>query len=276
MPHYAAMPEWYAWAYSLSEAALLLLSLFAVACVSALAMVSVAAYRGSPRRAKASSMPPAFVTAIVLPVSVILGLLVNDVWRNYNDAQNGVLREAATVADATRAIAQLPPDSAQQLGALLEEYVKVDLKHDWEVYQTRQNPVETHSALNQMEFLVEQLQIQLHGNPVTMSALKVLTDDLSDLERLRKTRTYLSVGRIDNPRWFVLGLLLLCCVGLLTEVSYGQTRNHLVIVCFFSLSYGALIYMLLTHDRPFSGSTFVSLEPVLDAYNSQIKALSQR
>ncbi len=276
MPQYAAMPEWYDWAYSLSEAALLLLSLFAVACISALAMGSVAAYRGSPRRATVSSMPPAFVTAIVLPVSVIIGLLVNDVWRNYNDAQNGVLREAATVADATRAIAQLPDGPAQQLGALLQEYVNADLKRDWEVYQTRQNPVETHSALNQMEFLVEQFQIQLRDSPMTMGALKVLADDLNDLERLRKTRTHLSVGRIDNPRWFVLGLLLLCCIALLTEVSYGQTRNHVVIVCFFSLSYGALIYMLLTHDRPFSGSTFVSFEPILDAYTQQIQALKRR
>ncbi|MBP7452753.1 MAG: DUF4239 domain-containing protein [Ottowia sp.] len=276
MPQYAAMPEWYDWAYSLSEAALLLLSLFVVACIATLAVGVVASYRGSPRRAVASSMPPAFVTAIVLPVSVILGLLVNDVWRNYNDAQNGVLREAATVADATRAIAQLPAGPAQQLGALLDEYVNADLKRDWAVYQTRQNPIETHSALNQMEFLVEQLQIQWQDNAVAMGALKVLADDLSDLERLRKTRTHLSVGRIDNPRWFVLGLLLLCCVALLTEVSYGQTRNHAVIVCIFSLSYGALIYMLLTHDRPFSGSTFVSFDSILQAYTSQIEALKRR
>ena len=54
---------------------------------------------------------------------------------------------------------------------------------------------------------------------------------------------------------------------------YGQRRNHAVIAGIFVLSYGALVYMLLTHDRPFSGSTFVSAEPIVEAYYNQIKVL---
>ena len=270
------MPGWYDWVYSISEAALLVTSLFAVTCLMALAFLAVAVYRGSPRRAQASNMPATFVSAITLPVALIIGLLVNDVWRHYNDAQDGVMREAATVADATRAIAQLPPDAGTQVGALLEQYVKADLVRDWKVYQTRQSPVETYSALNQMEFLVERLQLDWSTNAAAVAALKVLEDDVSDLERLRKTRTHLSVGRIDNPRWFVLAMLLLCCATLLTEVIYGQRRNHAVIAGIFVLSYGALVYMLLTHDRPFSGSTFVSAEPIVEAYDNQIKVLQRR
>lgn len=276
MHHYAAMPGWYDWAYSLSEAALLLVSLLAVACITSLAFGIVAAYRGRPSRARASTLPPAFVSAIALPVSLLIGFLVNDVWHHYNDAQDGVVKEAATVAEATRAIAQLPRGAAEELGALLDRYVNHDLKRDWAVYQTRSNPVETRSALNEMEFRVAQLQIELASHTVAQAALKVLTDDLNDLERLRKSRMHLSVGRIDNPRWFTLGLLLLCCAVALTEVIYGQARDHALIVALFTFSFGSLVYVLLTNDRPFSGSTIISPEPILEAYVNQREALAQR
>ena len=57
------MPGWYDWVYSISEAALLVTSLFAVTCLMALAFLAVAVYRGSPRRAQASNMPATFVSA---------------------------------------------------------------------------------------------------------------------------------------------------------------------------------------------------------------------
>ena len=102
MFNYSALPDWYDWAYALSEAGLLLISLLATLFIGVLASLVVALYRGRPGRAKPSSMPPGFLTGIVLPVSVVLGLLVNDVWRKYDDAHDVVLQEAAIVADLVR------------------------------------------------------------------------------------------------------------------------------------------------------------------------------
>ena len=55
-------------------------------------------------------------------------------------------------------------------------------------------------------------------------------------------------------------------LGVLAAVSVG----------FFVVGYGALIYMLVTHDRPFSGETIVSHQPITEAYAHQMKSFQLR
>lgn len=276
MNSYAEMPAWYDWAYGISEAGLYLACILAVGFLVVLTTLGVAVYRGRPSRAVPSSLPPAFVSAVVLPISLVISLLVNDIWRKYSDAQDAVVAEASTVADAVRAIQRLPSEPAAELNALMYAYVHGDVPQDWRTYQTRRLPVEVRSALNEMEFRVARLLQSPHESPNAQSTLTVLAGDLTELDKLRKKRTQLSTGRLDNARWMVLALLLLTGLGVLVEVVYGQRKNYAVSVGFFVVGYGTLVYMLVTHDRPFSGETIVSHHPISEAYAHQLKSFQTR
>lgn len=272
MPQDAQLPAWYNWAYALSETSLLLVSMLGVASIVLLATLCLVSYRGHPRRTLPSTLPPAFVTGIVLPVSVVIGLLVTDVWRKYSDAQDVVMMEAAHVADAARAIKRLPESAAHELDALLRTYVEEDVPRDWQAFQTHPLHLDTRSTLNELEFRTQALHRQLHDDIVAQSTLQVLIADLEALDALRKQRIHLSVGRIDNPRWRVLGILLFCSIALMGDVVYGQRRNFLVAAVLFTLSYGSLMYMLITHDRPYTGQTLVLPTPITEAYRHQLQA----
>lgn len=273
MFNYSALPGWYDWVYTLSEAGLMLVSLLAVLAIGVLASLVVALYRGRPGRAKPSSMPPAFITGIVLPVSVVLGLLVNDVWRKHDEAQDVVLQEAAIVADLVRVIHLLPEPAAGEMGALLYSYVHGDVPADWRAFGTRRLPSATRSALAEMTLRTPQLQRQHRGDAATSYALGLLAGDIAALDKTRKRRINLSQGRMDNARWFVLALLLFASLVLLVEVVYGQRRNHLLVLVLFALGYGALAYMVLTHDRPYTGATIASHAPIGSAYVTEVRAL---
>ena len=276
MNNYAQMPAWYDWAYRISETSLYLVCSLAVVFLAVLTTLGVAAYRGRPSRAAPSTLPPGFVTAVVLPISLIISLLVNDVWRKYSDAQDAVVTEASTVADAVRAIHRLPADAADELNSLMYAYVHGDVPQDWRTYQTRRLPVEVRSALNEMEFRVARLLQSAHDDPRVRSTLTVLADDLSALDTLRKKRTQLSAGRLDNARWAVLAVLLLTGLVVLVEVVYGQRKNYFVSVGLFVVGYGTLVYMLVTHDRPFAGETIVTHQAITEAYANQLKSIQTR
>ncbi|MBK6868201.1 MAG: DUF4239 domain-containing protein [Burkholderiales bacterium] len=276
MFNYSALPDWYDWAYALSEAGLLLISLLATLFIGVLASLVVALYRGRPGRAKPSSMPPGFLTGIVLPVSVVLGLLVNDVWRKYDDAHDVVLQEAAIVADLVRVIQLLPESAAEEMGALLYGYVHGDVPSDWRAFQSRTLPPVTRSALAEMTARTPALQRQYRGDGATSHALELLARDIATLDKTRKARINLSMGRMDNTRWFVLALLMFSCLVMLVEVVYGQWRNHLLVLVLFALGYGSLAYMVLTHDRPYTGATIASHAPITAAYVTEVQALKNR
>lgn len=276
MFNYSALPDWYDWAYSLSEAGLLLTSLLATLLIGVLASLVVALYRGRPGRARPSTLPPAFITGIALPVSVVLGLLVNDVWRKYDDAHDVVLQEAAIVADLVRVIHLLPEPAAAEMGALLYSYVHGDVPSDWRAFQTRTLPSATRSALAEMTARTPALQRQHRGDVAVSHALGLLAADIAALDKTRKARISLSMGRMDNTRWFVLALLMFSCLVLLVEVVYDQRRNHVLVLVLFALGYGSLAYMVLTHDRPYTGATIASHAPIGAAYATEVRALQNR
>ena len=276
MNNYAEMPAWYDWAYGISEIGLYLVCVLAMVLLVVLTTLGVAAYRGRASRAVPSTLPPGFVTAVVLPISLVISLLVNDIWRKYSDAQDTVVAEASTVADAVRAIHRLPADPYSELNGLMYAYVHGDVVQDWRTYQTRRVPIETRSALNEMEFRVARLLQSPQIDLPARATLAVLASDLTDLDKLRKKRTQLSAGRLDNSRWAVLCVLLLTGLTVLVEVVYGQRKNYFVSVGLFVMGYGTLVYMLVTHDRPFSGETIVSYHPIAEAYANQLKSFKAR
>ena len=276
MFNYTALPAWYDWVYTLSEPALLLVSVVATLLIGVLASLVVAVYRGRPSRAKPSTLPPAFITGIALPVSVVLGLLVNDVWRKYDEAQDTVLQEAAIVADLVRVIDLLPEAESREIGALLYSYVHGDVPAEWRAFQTRTLPSVSRSALAEMTLRAQQLQQCYRGNASVSQALGLLAADIAALDKTRKQRINLSLGRMDNPRWFVLGLLMFSCLLLLVEVIWGQWRNHLLVLLLFALGYGSLAYMVLTHDRPYTGATTATYAPITAAYATEVRALQNR
>lgn len=263
---------WQDWAYGLSEPLLYLACVLLVWLLALLVGFLLWAHRRLSRRVGPSTLPVGLVTGIAVPASLVIGLLANDVVRKYNDAQNGAQQEAYVLADLRFSLASLPPPVGKKLTAELDEYVASELPAEWQRMRESTEPLGLSPALVRLAEELATLSSlrDPQGRPVVGEGrLDALQGRLRALRQLRATRAQLALGRMDNSTWTVVLMLLACCAGVMLEITLDNRPNYRLTLLLFMLSYGSLVYMIVTNDRPFSGGTSVALHPLQQAYALQ-------
>ncbi len=243
--------------YLLSEPALFLVCLLMAAGITLVATLVILLFRPGESRRRPSLLPAPFITAIVLPVSIVLGLLVNDTWKRFMEAQDVVQREAALLQLIDSHQKQMVAPFREPVRAAMERYEQVQIPADWRLFARGQRP----SGEDGLRALLDQFDHWLsdeQGVPeVHQLQLERLRGELLELRDLRTKRIILSAGKMDAPKWLVLLCLLFTCTLAMSEITLHMRSAYLTIAALFILGNGSLIYMLTTHERPFAGGASV-------------------
>ena len=253
--------------FILSEPLLFLVCLFGVATVALIGVTMLWLLRRALRQSQASSLPPAFTTAIVFPAAIVLGLLVNDMWRHYMDAQDVVQQEAVLIRSIWTESAQLKPAQMAVLRQNLSADVRAQVKNDWALFQSGRTPGADQALQNLLQTVHLWSAEALAKTPQTQGRAERIATQLMELQKLRDKRILLSLGKMDAPKWWVVFCLLLSCILVMTEITLHSRSQTLMICAFFTLGSGSLVYMLATHERPFVGGTGVSAQPIMKAFD---------
>ena len=262
-------PIWYHWVYNLSEPALYATCLLGTTLLALLVGLLLTAVRRYAGDRQASSFPPGLVTAIALPTSLVIGLMASDVSRRYNEAQDNVMQEARTVAALQHALTELPATASAALQEELTHYVTQDLSREWEQLQRAQVPLGLSPALIRIGVGLAALQPARAARAVSDGVIENIQVQLRELQRLRTQRSQLALGKMDSPQWMIVAVLLLCCAAVMIEVTVHHRRNRIMAMTLFVFSYGSLVYMIATNDRPFSGGVSVTPEPIARIFTQQ-------
>ncbi len=268
-------PYWQHWIYNLSEPALFISCLL---IVFALSLVVGGVLLGTRRWAGEQSMsafPVGLVTAVALPTSLVIGLMANDVARKFNEAQENVLQEARVVASIQYTLATFPASVSAGLQEELRHYVSDELPREAQhLKRAGDGPLPLSAALARLSVgLTALTPTRAAPAAVNEALVESVQSRIRDVQRLRSARSLLALGKMDAPQWLVVGVLLLCCAAVMIEVTAHRRRYLVMAAALFTLSYGSLVYMILTNDRPFSGGVAVSFEPIFRTYQQQLTVL---
>ena len=243
--------------YRLNEPALFLVCLLMAASIMAMGTLAILPFRRGEARHRPSLLPPPFMTAIVFPAAIVMGLLVNDSWKRFIDAQDTVQQESALLQLFHVYHKRLAEPFRTPMGAAIERYEQVQIPEDWRLFRLGKRP----AADDGLGPILDQIDIwtdDAHGVPEAQQTnLERMRNGVMELRELRAKRNLLSEGRMDWPKWLVVFFLLFTCTLTMSEITLHMRSAYLTAALLFVLGNGSVLYLLATHERPFAGGASV-------------------
>lgn len=200
----------------------------------------------------------------MFPAAIVMGLLVNDSWKRFIDAQDTVRQESALLQLLHVHQKHLAEPFRTPVGAAIERYEQVRIADDWKLFRRGKRP----AADDGLGPILDQIDVwtdDAHGVSEAQQAhLDRLGNGVMQLRERRAKRILLSEGRMDWPKWLVVFCLLFTCTPTMSEITLHMRSAYLTGALLFILGNGAVLYLLATHERPFAGGASVQ-PPVLAA-----------
>lgn len=193
-------------------------------------------------------------------VSLFLSLTFADVVLELNQIETSIEREAVMLEDIYRDLDRYGSERAIKAQSLVKEYLQAVIEYDWPALANDMLSEEARQHLGQLENEVLHLEDNSEVQAILRSRIIADVDLISDLRLSRLEQAF------DKPPLFLIVVIF----GFLTTmVCFGPhepNRLTLVLLSFYTLLIGLVIYLILAYSDPFQGATGVaptSLEYVL-------------
>ena len=190
--------------------------------------------------------------------AVLVGFVVLYELNNFNKASEAESAEAKAAFDIFRLAHVLPEPMSQNIRKFTVNYIENAIQNEWPLMA--QGSVVNDTGITAIEniskelrsFNIDNLSITILQ---TLNSLSINSNKLFDAhqERVSKIHTALSANI-----WFVLILGTLLTIGINCILGM-EPRLHLVCIIFISLIVAAVLYLIITLDRPYRGD--FSIQP---------------
>jgi hypothetical protein len=196
-----------------------------------------------------------FTTVGVL-YSILLAFIVFVVWQQFSSADLAVTQEAAMTVTVFRDTQRFPPADEQRAQTALRDYVKEVVTSEWASHGTLR-PHTTPDPLNAVWQVYWGLPAAAQAAPWYPGAL----DRLHALEDLRHTRHLSGEATLPPVFWVILILGAVVTIGFTYFLHLGNIRVHAAMTAVLAAGVGAILFLLVALDRPFTGQVHVSQQP---------------
>lgn len=246
---------------------LLLLSAVTIG-ISAIALNLVKRYIPHDIRSRDNAVIGVVSSLISLIYGVLAGLTALYLINNINYADDAVQREANAIADIYRDSSWLNDSVRIQIQKQIKDYILTVVNVEWPL-MARGDDLDKDG-----DVIVENINQTLKKCKInTNSDMLILREMLVGLKNLydaREQRIAMSFSALTPELWVVIiiGTILMLLINYLYAMNYYM---HLISVSALALMLSAMIYLLLSLDKPFRGDFVV--EP--DAYKTVLKYINQ-
>jgi hypothetical protein len=203
-----------------------------------------------------------FVIAVVGVIyAVLLASIAILAIERYDKAQDIVDTEAGLVGDIYRNAIGLPPPVRTEIRQALTDYAETVVDVEWTLMargeQERGWQEHGWQDLETVLASIAQFEPQTVGQQLFMDEI---LDQISGLNDARRARMFLSENPIDSIIWWVVVLGGVSTVSL--ALLFGvQSAGHFIVSNVLAFSIGLVILLIFVMDRPFTGSSPVTVEP---------------
>jgi hypothetical protein len=199
------------------------------------------------------------------PLGIIFGLLVaflaSQAWGDVDRAHATVNREASALRTVVLLSQALPPQSGEQLRGLMRKHVEESRSTEWPAM------AEGRASLTMIPAaIVEALQATLAMSPEgagQVAAQREIVVALESAADARRQRILLSQSHVNWIKWMSLFVQALCTLAAVALVHSDNRRSARFALGLYATAIAVCIFLIVAHDRPFTGPNAVSPAPLL-------------
>jgi hypothetical protein len=195
--------------------------------------------------------------------ALLMAFSAAGVWNDWLQAQGAVNREALALENVLGLANALPAERSAKLKERVVAYAKAAAKYEWPAmahHADTDDPVfkSLDGVLAGLTIELSREMAQGDTSPITPMVLPQIFEARS----ARLARLALGHSSISEAQWFAL-VALMVSVQVSVALVYNHSPRHQFLAAnVISLAAGVAFYVLLAHDRPFTGSITVSPKPL--------------
>ncbi len=205
------------------------------------------------------------ISAYGVLYGLLLGLVTVAAWENFDDCDEIVSKESASVASLYRDVSALKPPLKGEMQQILKEYLEDVIEVAWPAQ--RDGVIKTsgthilsrlHAALGRYE-------------PKGLADQALYEESLTAFNRLSEARRLrvesVSVG-IPAVFWVIIVMGAVLHLPLIYLLHTPKFSTHLFVTVIYSTFMGSIIFLLVTVDNPFRGEVSISSDSFLHVLNN--------
>jgi hypothetical protein len=191
-----------------------------------------------------------------LVFAVLLAFVFNQVWGEYNDADEAIARECRDLRVAALLSSNLPPDAAANIKALIAAYVTSVIQDEWPSMADRKDSAVAEAKLRQLALGVTQLPTVNSDEATTRNELIIL---LRSVQQHRETRLYQMSSGLPLTLWGMLLTFSLALLAFLFFFGMEVVGTQMAFAGVFAGSLAMVMVILGFLNYPFEGA--MALQP---------------
>jgi Protein of unknown function (DUF4239) len=199
------------------------------------------------------------------PLGILFGLFVAftaaQVWNDTDRANTAVIREASALRAVVILAASFPGEPEAHMRRLIQRHIEEAATQEWPMMAQR-----TASLTITPQPLAEALQLTLALNPSSRgqeNAQRELVTALENALEARRQRIIVSLSQVNLVKWSCLLVQAICMLLAIAMVHSDNRRTVAIAMGLFASGVAVSVFLILAHDRPFTGEISVGPEPLL-------------
>ena len=235
-----------------------LVVIFALALANLLTYLAVARI-AAKRAATLKAMTPVMLTPLAVIFGLIVGFLSAQVWRDAENAQAAVMREAAALSTVVLLASGMPSEVEASMRSLVRRHIHEAVQTEWPA-MARQETTLPLVSLTDQEALRLALAFAPRNEAQTIAQREIVAAMRSAIDA-REERIVVSRSKINWVKWtVVLVLAYVLLVGI--AIIHSDNRSTAAIAMgLYSVAVAACLILVASHNRPFTGE--ISVDPGL-------------
>ena len=191
-----------------------------------------------------------FLSAAAMFYGITLGLIAVGAWQTYDEAENRVAKEAASLEGLYRDASALPEPHRTELRKTLLEYTDFVIDQAWPLQRHGNVPTGGTQILNTFQARLTSIEPQTEREKILLSHAFGQFNGFIELRRLRLESV---TGGMPDTLWAVVFAGGAVTMMLTWFFSIQKLKTHVLLVAIMAVLVGLLIFMAAAMDYPFRG-----------------------
>jgi Protein of unknown function (DUF4239) len=199
------------------------------------------------------------------PLGILFGLFVAftaaQVWNDTDRANTAVIREASALRAVVILAASFPGEPEAHMRRLIQRHIEETATQEWPMMAQR-----TATLTITPQTLAEALQLTLALNPSSRgqeNAQREIVTALENALEARRQRIITSLSQVNLVKWSCLLVQAICMLLAIAMVHSDNGRTVAIAMGLFASGVAVSVFLILAHDRPFTGEISVGPDPLL-------------
>jgi len=203
---------------------------------------------------------------LLSPLGILFGLLIAftaaQVWGDLDRANTAVNHEASSLRAVVLLSRAFPADAEARMRARVKQYVQEAVEVEWPAMARHRATLATIPA-----GIGDALEVAI-GLPVggegQAAAQREIVANLDNALDARRQRILVSRSAVNWVKWFALIIQAACTLTVIAMVHSDNRQAARFAMGVFATAVAVCIFLLVAHDRPFTGQLSVPPTPLLN------------